>query len=359
MASRADHVPMGIDPSESTLALRPHPQKKHQERQASTWDVKLQQATMDSNHPTLTIPVRPHPRTKGQKRPVASSGQKYAQDAIMSGMNIDRMAPTSTLTTPGLHGFSKPRTSQQSGFFDLTDETKVRILPVLPARTVVSRCRATCQELCALIDGYESQIAQTIAKRELLRLQGHSDKLEAFGPPANIIGFVEGLRFFTAQRGNPAGHEERWGVLARDFLQLQRSYDDDVRWALLKRDYRQKFTHICRDWDYIPSHQIMEVYELVESSPANQPYFPGTFYAPQVLERDTWPELRLTMAYNGSQCLHPVVPYELVHLLGLPKLPQNKGFFYYVEEQWACKEIEQGPLCPMLMAAVLQLIKIF
>lgn len=54
----------------------------------------------------------------------------------------------------------------------------------------------------------------------------------------------------------------------------------------------------------------MEVYELVESSPADQPYFPGTVYALEVLERDTWPKLRLTMAYDGSQCLHPVVPYD-------------------------------------------------
>jgi hypothetical protein len=54
-----------------------------------------------------------------------------------------------------------------------------------------------------------------------------------------------------------------------------------------------------------------------------------------------------------------VVPYELVHLLDLPKLPQDKTFFYYVDEEWVCKEIKQGPLCPMLKAAVLQLVKVF
>lgn len=65
------------------------------------------------------------------------------------------------------------------------------------------------------------------------------------------------------------------------------------------------------------------------------------------------------MAYDDSKCFYPVVPYELVYLLDLPKLPQHKGFFYYVEEEWVCGKIEQGPLCPMLKAAVLQLVKVF
>lgn len=74
--------------------------------------------------------------------------------------------------------------------------------------------------------------------------------------------------------------------------------------------------------------------------------------------RETWPKLRLTMAYDGKICLHPVVPYELVHLLDLPKLPQDKIFFYYVDEEWVCKAIARGPLSRMLKAVVLQLIKI-
>ena len=53
------------------------------------------------------------------------------------------------------------------------------------------------------------------------------------------------------------------------------------------------------------------------------------------------------------------VPYELGHLLDLPKLPQDKIFFYYVDEEWVCKDIARGPLSPMVKAAVLQLIKIF
>lgn len=226
---------------------------------------------METNHLIPTVPFRPHPQTKGQERPVTSGRQIFAQDATMSVMGIDRTAPASTTTTTRLHSSSKPRTSQQSGFSALNDETKVRILSLLPAQTVVSRCRAICQELPALIDGHGNRIAHTIAKRELLRLQDHSDKLKAFGPPANIIDFVEGLRFFTAQRGivtykkhgplvarwllhlfrnvfsaaeNPVGHEVRWDILARAFLQLQGSCDDDIRRGIPKRDYRQKFTQI-------------------------------------------------------------------------------------------------------------------
>jgi hypothetical protein len=103
----------------------------------------------------------------------------------------------------------------------------------------------------------------------------------------------------------------------------------------------------------------MDVYELVKASPTNQPYFPGMVHRHDVQERDTWPKLRLTMAYSGKVCLHPVVPYELVHLLDLPKLPQDKIFFYFVDEEWVCREIGRGLLPPMLKAAVLQLVKIF
>lgn len=243
----------------------------------------------------------------------------------------------------------------------------------------MSICRATCQELCSFIDGHENRIADTIAKCELRRLQAHSDKLKAFGPPASIIDFVEGLRFFTSQNHvplvarwilhlfrnvvsnaeNPTGDKAKWAVLARTFLQLQRAHADDARRGKPKRDCRQNFIQMKHDWDDVSCQQIMEVYDLVESASATQPHFPGTVYAPQVVERDTWPELRLTTAYDGSKCFHPVVPYELVHLLDLPKLPQNKGFFYYVEEEWVCREIEQGPLCPMVKAAVLQLVKVF
>jgi hypothetical protein len=114
-----------------------------------------------------------------------------------------------------------------------------------------------------------------------------------------------------------------------------------------------------RHWDFASLRQIMEVYDLMKASSAYQPYFPGNMHGHEVSERDTCPRLRLTMAYNGRICLHPVVPYELVHLLDLPKLPQDKTFFYYVDEEWVCKEIKQGPLCPMLKAAVLQLVKVF
>ena len=112
-------------------------------------------------------------------------------------------------------------------------------------------------------------------------------------------------------------------------------------------------------WDSVSLHQIMEVYELVKASPADQPYFPGKVHRRDVQETDTWPKLLLTMGYKDTICLHPVVPYELVHLLDLPKLPQDKMFFYFVDEEWVCREMGRGPLPPMLKAAVLQLIKIF
>ena len=82
----------------------------------------------------------------------------------------------------------------------------------------------------------------------------------------------------------------------------------------------------------------------MRAHPVDQPYFPGMIHGNDALERDTWPKLRLTMAYKGKICLHPVVPYELVHLLDLPKLPQDKIFFYCVDEERVCKEIARGPL---------------
>jgi hypothetical protein len=153
--------------------------------------------------------------------------------------------------------------------------------------------------------------------------------------------------------------DDKWAVLAKDFFQLQGAFADDVRRGLPKRDSRQGFILMNRHWDFAPLQQIMKLYDLVKASPANEPYFPGTTHGHEVSERDTYPRLRFTMAYSGRICLHPVVPYELVHLLDLSKLPQDKTFFYYVEEEWVCREIKRGPLCPMLRAAVLQLVKVF
>ena len=160
---------------------------------------------------------------------------------------------------------------------------------------------------------------------------------------------------------NPTGRDGKWAVLVRDFTELQGAFAEDVRRGVPKRDCRQEFELANRHCGDVSLHQIMEVYELVKASPINQPYFPGTVHGRGVSERRsrTWPKLRLTMTYDGSLCLHPVVLYELMHLLDLPKLPQNKTFFYYVEEEWVCREIGRGPLCPMLKAAVLQLVKVF
>lgn len=286
-----------------------------------------------------------------------------------------------------LRSFAQTKAAQQGALFTLTDELKVNIFSYVPAQDIVSNCRATCQELFGFVDGHENRIADAIAKRELRRLQAHSDKLKSFGPPASVKAFLEGVRVFTEQRGfvtmgdhesrvaakwvrhlfrnvfpyvqNTTGRDDKWAVLAKDSFQLQRSFADDVRWGLPKRDCRQEFGLLNSHWDTASLHQIMEVYELVKASPADQPYFPGLVHGNNILERDTWLKLRLTMAYNGKTCLHPVVPYELVHLLDLPKLPQDKIFFYYVDGEWVCKEIARGPLSPILKAAVLQLIKIF
>lgn len=110
-------------------------------------------------------------------------------------------------------------------------------------------------------------------------------------------------------------------------------------------------------WDYNSHRQIRKVYDLVEKSPANQPYFPGKVYGH--LRVTEVPMLRFTMAYDGSNAFHPVVPYQLVHLLDLPKLLASKIFFYYVEENWVCRVIRRGPPSSMLKAAILQRVKIF
>jgi hypothetical protein len=155
------------------------------------------------------------------------------------------------------------------------------------------------------------------------------------------------------------GRDDKWAVLAKDFFQLQRAFTDDVRRGVPKRDSRQGFILMNRHWDFASLRQIMEVYDLMKTSPINQPYFPGTVHGRHKREEQTWPKLRLTMAYDGTMCLDPVVPYELIHLLDLPKLPQDKIFFYFIEEEWVCREVRRGPLCPMLKAAVLERIKIF
>ena len=342
----------------------------------------------DFNMPAPTLPLQPNPRTRRRNR------QRRA--ALSKGNNSS--APTLSLRSlpqtrrqeqksPRLHNFSQTKVTQQRGLSSLTDELKVKILSYIPAQDILSNCRATCQELCNFVDGHENRIADAIAKRERRRLQAHSNKLKSFGPPASVKAFLEGLRVFTEQRGfvtmeehesrvaakwvrhlfrnvfpyvqNTTGRDDKWAVLASHFFQLQRSFADDVRRGLPKRDCRQEFKLMNGQWDSVSLHQIMEVYELVKASPTNQPYFPGKVHRRDVQETDTWPKLRLTMAYKGKICLHPVVPYELVHLLDLPKLPQDKMFFYFVDEEWVCREMGRGPLPPMLKAAVLQLIKIF
>ena len=372
--TKQDPMDMDIDPPKSTLPLRPHPHMDNQEHSAPNGD---------GNVPALTLP---------QQR-ISRARRRKLQRRAASTRGIASPAPARPLrsrpqTRPSrLHNFSQPRAPQQGAFFALTDELKVKILSYVPAQKVVSICRATCQELCGFIDGHEDRIADTIAKRERCRLQAHSNLLKSFGPPANVKQFLEGLRVFTEQRGivtmeenasravakwvrhlfrnvfpyasKEDGRDDKWAVLAKDFFQLQRAFADDVRRGVPKRDSRQGFMLVNRHWDTASMHQIMEVYDLVKDSPTDQPYFPGTVRGHDMSERDTWPKMRLTMAYHGRLCLHPVVPYELVHLLDLPKLPQDKIFFYYVEEKWVCEEIERGPLCPMLKAAVLQLVKVF
>ena len=98
---------------------------------------------------------------------------------------------------------------------------------------------------------------------------------------------------------------------------------------------------MIRHWDTVSRLQIMDLYGRMRPAPANQPYFRGMVHGHDVAERDTWPELRLTMTYDEKRCFHPVVPYELVRLLGFPKLPQSKTFFCYVEEEWVCREMER------------------
>jgi hypothetical protein len=370
---------MDIDPPDSTLPLRPHPQVEHEQHSASNADV---------NMPTPALPLQPISRTrrrKLQRRAMPSRG--HASPASARPLRSRPQTRHQAQKPSRLHSFSLPKALQKSAFFALTDELKVNILSYVPAQKVVSICRATCQELCTFINGYEDRIADAIAKRERRRLQAHSNLLKSFGPPASVKQFLEGLRVFTEQRGivtmeedasrvaakwvrhlfrnvypyanKEDGRDEKWAVLAKDFFQIQRAFADDVRRGVPKRDSRQGFMLVNRHWDTASLHQIMEVYDLVKASPTNQPYFPGAVHGHNKREKQIWPKLRLTMAYHGRLCLHPVVPYELVHLLDLPKLPQDKIFFYYVEEKWVCEEIERGPLCPMLKAAVLQLVKIF
>lgn len=335
--------------------------------------------------PAPTLPLQPiswTQRRRLRRRLASGKGNGYPAPAPSL-----RSLPQAKQKPPRLHGFSQTKATQQGTLFTLTDELKANIFSYLPAKEIVNNCRATCQELFGFINGHENRIADTISKRELHHLQAHSDKLKSFGPPANVKQFLEGLRFFTEQRGilitsqhassvaakwvrhlfrnvfpyvqNTSGRNDRWAVLANHFFQLQRSFADDVRRGVQKRDCRREFELMHSHWDTVSLQQIMEVYELVKASPANQPYFPGTVHGRNKGERQTWPKLRLTMAYNGRECLDAVVPYELVHLLDLPKLPQDKIFFYYVDKEWVCKEIARGPLSPMLKAAVLQLIKIF
>lgn len=369
---------MDIDPPEAGLPLRLLPQAQQQQQQRSV-------PSGNDNVPAPTLPLQPISRTQ----------RRRLQRRLASSKDNGSPAPALSLRShlqakqkpPRLHSFSQTRAPQQGALFTLTNELKVNILSYVPAQDILSDCRATCQQLFSFIDGHEKRIADAITKRELGRLQAHSDKLKSFGPPASVKAFLEGVRIFTEQRGfvtmedhesrvaakwvrhlfrnvfpyvqNTTGRDDKWAVLAKDFFQLQRSFADDVRRGLPKRDCRQEFGLLNSHWDSVYLHQIMELYELVKATPTNQPYFPGIVHGHEVLERDTWPKLRLTMAYNGKICLHPVVPYELMHLLDLPKLPQDKICFYYVDEEWVCKEIARGPLSPMLKAAVLQLIKIF
>lgn len=379
MTSNTEHEPMDIDLLESTIPLRPHSQMEHQERPVHSGDVNVPAPAIPLQGNTQTR-RRNHQRRRASTRGISSPAPAFPLRSRPQA-RLQEQKPSR------LHGFSQPKALQQGALFALTDELKVDIFSYIPAQKVVSNLRATCQELCNFIDGHENRIADTIANRELRRLQSHGYQLKSFGPPASVKQFLESLRVFTEQRGmitsdqhvsrvaakwvrhlfrnvfpyaiDETGRDDKWAVLAKDFFQLQEAFAEDVRRGVPKRDCRQSFMLMNRHWDTASLQLIMEVYELVKASPTNQPYFPGTIHGRNVLEVQTWPELRLTMAYKGKICLHPVVPYDLVHLLDLPKLPQDKVFFYYVEEEWVCKEIERGPLCSMLKAAVLQLIKIF
>ncbi|KAM0711021.1 hypothetical protein Q7P35_001760 [Cladosporium inversicolor] len=214
-----------------------------------------------------------------------------------------------------LHSFSQPKALQQGALFALTDELKVNIFSYIPAQKVVSNLRATCQELCSVIDGHENKIADTIANRELRRLQAHSYHLKSFGPPASAKQFLESLRVFTEQRGmitsdqhasrvaarwvrhlfrnvfpyaaNETGRNDKWAVLAKNFFKLQKAFAEDVRLGVPKRDRRQSFMQTNRHWDTASFHEIMGVYELVKASPTTQPYFPGTIHGSNVREMQT------------------------------------------------------------------------
>lgn len=264
------------------------------------------------------------------------------------------------------------------------EEVKVRILSHLPAQTVASVCRATCQELHNFIVGHESKIADAIEKREIARLQEQSDHIKSFGVPDDLKEFIDGVRFFTRQRGMVARKREmlqslnRWvshifrntthhdgndaaklARLAADLIGLQQKFHQDVRKGKQKRNSRMPFMLNNLSWSFALNRQVEALYDLVKASSSKQPFFPGSNYVPRLTERLTWPELRLTMVWDDCQALHPTVPYEQVHLLGLPKLPQDKIFFYYVRELWVQKAISEGSFRGLKKAAVLELIKIF
>jgi len=208
------------------------------------------------DHPTAT-PLRWRPQTQRRVRQKAGEDSAYSHDVTMSEAVPASTATRLSLKSSHAHTFAQPRASQQSAFFDLTDELKASVLSYLGAPTVVGVCRATCQELCNFINDHENKIAHAMQKRELRRLQARSDKLKSFGPPTSVMEFVEGLRLFTKQRGivtmqehesrvaakwvrhlfrnvfpyeeNPTSRDDKWAVLATDFLQIQRAFNNDVR----------------------------------------------------------------------------------------------------------------------------------
>ena len=109
-----------------------------------------------------------------------------------------------------------------------------------------------------------------------------------------------------------------------------------------------------QDWIAPLNEQAENLYDLVRAAPVDQPFFPVKAYS-----QLAWPKLRLTKTWEGGKARRPTLPHEKVHVLDLPKLPQEEIFFYYANGQWVGKAIREGSLHGLKKAGVLESVKIF
>lgn len=339
------------------------------------------------------LAFRPHPVAAPASSFTFSCAGATAPTSMTLAFRLHPVAKSASTSR-----FSRGVATQSSQFLSLPDELKVRTLSFLPAQEVASTCRAVCQGLREFIDGNQDRIARVIFKRNQTRLQVASEKISnsPFCMPnardETFYGFMNSFLIWIERRGvvlsRPKstlkmfrdwvcrsnayqntkhqrvvnGHSAQYNAFIRFLIELQNSFDQDLRngkcksLKRLEHFYTRGALHMKLHHD-----QYKDLCKQIYDETSGESCFPGRIHKSAKAELAAFPKLRLTDARSPRTdgTLHSVCRSGDVAKLQLPQL-SDTIFFYYVEEEWCCEALTtQLPLVPLKRAAILERVKIF